>query len=210
MARQHRSKSAYTLIEMLLVVSVVSVLAALIITGTDPGAHDRLNSLAQVIQTDLTYARSLAVANGTPYTLTFDASNGQYTLTHSGDDDAWDSLPPSPFHSLSQSSAAQIVNIDELPHIGGNVQILGAFTVADDDTLTRVDSVTFGTIGETQDRAEETVIWLSAGLDTELRYLSILINPVTGLVDIEDFTGVAPAIDEPAGAGDAPPGGFLL
>ena len=196
MAYQHRSHSGYTLIEMLMVVSVVAVVAALVITRTDSGAHDRLASLAQVIQTDLVYARSLAVANGTPYSVTFVTAGQQYTLEHAGTDTAWDTLPPSPFHPHSNSGVAQTISLDELPRVGGNVQILGIFTVGDDQSLTTVHSVTFGTVGQTLDRPEETVIWLADGANSEMRYISLLINPVTGLVDIEDFTGEAPTINE--------------
>ena len=191
----HISKPGYTLIEIMLVVSLVAVLAAFMLTGTDSSARDSLNSLAQVIQTDLAYARSLAVANATEYKVSFDTANGQYTLVHVGSDSNWDNLPSSPFHPRSASNLAQTVSIDELPHLGGSVEILGVYTEAADETLTAVDGVTFGTIGETVDRAETTVIWLAAGLDTELRYQSIRVNAVTGLVDITELTGDRPEIE---------------
>ncbi|MCG8587428.1 MAG: hypothetical protein MI757_22200 [Pirellulales bacterium] len=198
MARPHTPTTAYTLIEILLVVSVLAVLAAVMITGTDSSAHDRLRSLAEVIQSDLTYARSLAVANATPYRVSFDADAGTYTLEHAGTDASWDNLPASPYHPHSNSAVAQTVTIADLPSVGGDIEILGAFTEADDNTLTRVDTVTFGAIGQTQDRADATVIWLAAGAASELRYMAVRINPVTGLVEIEDMTGTRPSISDAA------------
>ena len=60
MAYPTRIKLGYTLIEMMLVISVLAATAVLVLTNSDTGAYDRLNSLAQVVQTDLAYARSLA------------------------------------------------------------------------------------------------------------------------------------------------------
>jgi prepilin-type N-terminal cleavage/methylation domain-containing protein len=203
MVHPRRTPFGYTLIEILLVVSIVAVLAASMLTSSNTGARGQLRSLAHIIQTDLAYARSLAVANGTPYRLAFSAVNSQYTLEHVGDNDAWDTLPPSPFHPQTDTNTSQTVRVDDLPSTSGNVKILGAFTVADDNTLTRVDFVTFSTIGQTLDRAEETVIWLAAGTESEMRYQSIRINPVTGLANIDDVTGDAPQIDElDSGAAD--------
>jgi prepilin-type N-terminal cleavage/methylation domain-containing protein len=196
MADPHRSNSGYTLIEMLLVVSVVAMLSALVVTNSDSGAHDRLMSLAKVIQTDLSYARSLAVANDTPYRVAFDADQGQYTLEHAGDNSQWDQLPASPFHPDGGSAVAQTVRLEDLPHVGGDARILGVFTIGADKSLTRVGDVTFGTIGQTQDRAEETVIWLACGAGQDTRYVAVQINPVTGLIQIGDFTGESPPIDD--------------
>ena len=208
MANQHRTNSGYTLIEVLMVVSVVAVLAALVITNSDTAASDRLNSVTRIIATDLTYARSLAVANGTEYRLTFRPNNESYTLSHVGSDSSLDNLPPSPFHPQNGPAMGHQVVLEDLPHTGGNLQILGAFTVSGDGTLTRVDTITFGTLGQTFERAEETVLWLADGLDSELRYQAIRINPVTGLVTIDELTGIAPPITTPPATKEAasPPG----
>ena len=206
MVRGHYSKSGYTLIEMLLVVSVVAVLASLVVTNTDTVAGDRLDSASQLIANDLAYTRSLAVANGSEYKLAFNARTAEYTLTHEGSDTDWDELPPSPFHPQSGSNTSQVIALDDLPYSGGNLRILGAFTDDGHGTLTRVDEVTFGPIGQTHERSLETVIWLADGLDNEPRYQSIRVNPVTGLATIGELTGVAPSIPAlPANEGGSAP-----
>ena len=65
-------------------VAVVAVLAAIVLPSSQPAVVDQLRAVAQIVATDLAYARSLAVANNSNYKVTFDVKGNQYVMTYSG------------------------------------------------------------------------------------------------------------------------------
>ena len=90
---------AFTLLELLLVVAIVGILVGVLLPNMQPAVYDQLRSTAQIVATDLAYARSLAVANNDNYRITFDLNANQYVLTHSGTNAALNTLPKTPFSS---------------------------------------------------------------------------------------------------------------
>ena len=72
------SSHAFTLLELLLVVAIVGILVGVLLPDMQPAVYDQLRSTAQIVATDLAYARSLAVANNDNYRITFDLNNNQY------------------------------------------------------------------------------------------------------------------------------------
>ena len=179
-----RYSDGFSLIELLLVICLMAVIAGLVLPSTDPSIHDQLRSAARILATDLAYGRSLAVTHDSNYRITFDAAENRYLLEHSGSNPALDTLPEGPFASPDDPPDQHIVDLDELPRIGATVHVLGAAGVS--NFLQPVGDVTFGPLGETE-REEETVIWLSIGSGSEMRYISVLVNPVTGLATVEPF-----------------------
>src|SRR5437762_3165015 len=85
-----------TLIELLLTLAVLGILAAILIPQLSGDLPERLSAAAQVVSADLDYARSLAVANNTSYTITFDPGSNRYYLRHSGPNPQFNTLPASP------------------------------------------------------------------------------------------------------------------
>src|SRR5688572_24198019 len=81
-----------TLIELLLTIAVLGILAAILLPQLSGDLPERLNAGAQVISTDLDYARSLAVANNTSYRITFDPASNRYYLRHSGTNPQFNTL----------------------------------------------------------------------------------------------------------------------
>ena len=59
-------------------------------------------------------------------------------------------------------------------------------------TFRSVTTVEFGPYGATT-RSDTTVVWLTAGVGSGRRYISISVNPVTGLSTVGAFTGTAPS-----------------
>ncbi|NIO47244.1 MAG: hypothetical protein GTN77_10755, partial [Planctomycetales bacterium] len=100
-----------------------------------------------------------------------------------------DKLPDSPFRGPEDPPGQHIVDLDELPHLGRTVRLAavaqsGAFPQ-------RVSSVEFGPLGETT-RSAPTAIWLAAGPDSDARYVVLTVDPITGLVDVGDYTRNGP------------------
>jgi prepilin-type N-terminal cleavage/methylation domain-containing protein len=184
-----RQSAGFSLIELLLVIAVLAILAGLVLPRSNPSLYDQLRAAAQVLRTDLAYARSLAVTNNSSYRITFDATGNRYVLEHSGSKAALDPLPDSPFRDPDDPATQHVVELERLPHVGPGVRIV---TAASSGTVTqRVTDVEFGPLGETT-RSSPTVVWLAAGQGADTRYLWLTINPVTGLTDAEYRGAVGP------------------
>jgi len=189
MPARRRQSDGISLIELLIVVAIIGILVGMVIPKSDPGIHDQLRAAAQIVQTDLAYARSLAITNSSDYELSFDTAENRYVLKHSGLNADLDVLPPSPFGNPDDPPEEHIVELDDLPNLGPGVELAAVGTLG--NTPKAVDTVEFGPMGET-DRSEETVIWLGAGSGEQRRYLLLTVNPVTGLAEVSDYTSEAP------------------
>lgn len=181
--------AGFTLLELLLVVTIIGILVAIVMPSTQPAVYDQLRSTAQIAATDLAYARSLAVANNSNYRITYDLEANRYVLKHSGTNSALNRLPNSPFSSLGDPADQHIVDLDELPHAGPTVRL--AAVAATGAAAQSVSNVEFGPLGQTI-RTDPTTIWLMAGSGSERRYMTLVVNPATGLTEIGGYSNVGP------------------
>jgi prepilin-type N-terminal cleavage/methylation domain-containing protein len=182
-----RRRSAFSLVELLIVVSIMGILAAVALPSLNPGIHEQLQSAARIVAADLAYGRSLAVANNSSYQFNFDLANNRYVLRHSGSDSSLDHLPDSPYRSVSDPSDRYRIELSEILNLGGHDVRLAAVKAAG----ANVAALEFGPLGETA-RPEETTVWLAAGRGDETRYLPVRVHPVTGLGTIGTFTSTGP------------------
>ncbi|MHB1036967.1 MAG: pilus assembly FimT family protein [Pirellulales bacterium] len=192
MMRRFRQSDGFSLLELLIVVAIMGIVAGLLLPSMSPSIHDQLEAAAQLVATDLAYGRSLAVANNSPYRFTFNLAQNRYILEHNeAAKPALDVLPITAFHPAQAPPKQYVVDLDELPRIGTPVLLAGV--VAMKATPEAVTEVEFGPLGQTS-RAEESVVWLSCGANTATRYLSVRVNPVTGMTWIEDFRATKPPL----------------
>lgn len=183
-----------TLVELLIVISIISILAGLALTRFDPALADQLRSVAQIAVSDLARARDLAVANSSTYRLTFDTRANRYALSHVGANRALDRLPPSPFSLIDEPPERQTTDLTRLPLMGGVVELVAVR--AGSGVASAVSDVEFGPLGETT-RSEETVAWFASGTGESRRYISVRVDPVTGLGSIGDVQVAAPPAAAP-------------
>ena len=189
-SHHRRFAAGFSLVELLIVVSLMGILAALALPTLSPGLEEELHAAGQLVASDLAYGRSLAVANNSRYRYTFQMSGNRYVLEHSGSNPALNNLPSASFRSPSDPPNQQIVDLADLPHMTGQNVRLAAVTTAGGVKLNPAE-LEFGPLGETT-RTEETVVWLAAGSSAETRYLSIRVNPVSGLALLGQFTATGP------------------
>jgi prepilin-type N-terminal cleavage/methylation domain-containing protein len=173
-------RRGFTLVELLMTLVVMGVLVAALIPLLDADTPDKLNAAADIVAADLENARALAVANGSTYRVTFNVAGGKYFLEHTGASTALDTLPPSAFRRYDDPATRQTTVLAELPLAAPPVRIA---TVVAAPSATAVSDVEFGPLGNTI-RPQETVIWLSCGVGSSARHISIHVNPATGLVEV--------------------------
>ncbi len=204
--RRIRSRRAFSLFELLIVVAMMAIIAGIAIPRLQPSVASQLEKTAQVLIDDLAYARSLAVANESSYKITFSSTKSCYALTHSGTNAALDDLPPSLFDDSPGDTASQLTDFEQLPHFGAPVKIHTVLAVSDGSdsvvvTETAVGDVEFRSLGGTT-RAETTTIWLASGSRDDRLFLPITINPVTGLASAGELQGRGPVM--PVSSAPAP------
>lgn len=178
----------YTLIEMLIVISLMGIMAALLLPRFEPSTYDQLQGAAQIISADIAYARNLAVTNDSRYTLTFDRANNAYTLRHSGANNLLDVLPLTPYRHSGAAPDEQITYLEDLPHLGPGVELVG---VSSSGGISTYSTIEFNSLGGLEG-AQPITIWLACGVDDARRYQSLIIAPVTGLVTLGEFQATAP------------------
>ncbi|MHC2066830.1 pilus assembly FimT family protein [Bremerella sp. T1] len=195
--RIRNARQGLTLIEILITVAILGILAATIIPQFGAAAPDQVRGAAQIIASDLDYARSLAISNNSQYEITFQPSRNAYVLEHSGTNTQLDDLPDNAFRKPSDDTSSLIVALDEFPQVGTSVSIVAVLT--DESSPESVSSIEFDRLGQTT-REQPTIIWLSSQAGAEDIYLPITVNPITGLATIGDFTTTAPASSGSSGS----------
>jgi prepilin-type N-terminal cleavage/methylation domain-containing protein len=188
--RPRARRPGMSLVELMIVVLLMGIMATLVIPHFEPNVHDQLHATAQIVVGDLDYARSLAVANNSSYRVSFDATKNGYTLKHSGANPLLNVLPPWAFRRPGDPLDEQITDLDDLPRVGPTVYFLEVRDGA--GSLIAASSVEFGPLGQTT-RSAETVVWLQCGQGQNRRYLSVRIDPATGLASVGQFTSTAPS-----------------
>jgi hypothetical protein len=168
----------------------MAIMAGVLISATAPNVHDQLLSAAQIVAADLGYGRSLAVLNNDSYQFTFNAASDQYTLQYCGANPALATLPPSPFQSPTSSPTQYVVQLGSLPGASCPVAIYDVQQLT--PAPIEATNVQFGPTGATA-QAQPTVIWLSVGAGAAQRFISISIDPTTGLATVGAFQGTPPA-----------------
>ncbi|HEX4131334.1 MAG TPA: prepilin-type N-terminal cleavage/methylation domain-containing protein [Pirellulales bacterium] len=189
MSRRTPAAAGFTLIELMLVVLVMSIFAAVIVTRFEPTVRTDLNAVAQAIAGDMARARSLAVTNNGTYRFTFDLTNNLYYLEYSGSNTVLATLPSTPFYTSQDTATRQYTLLGNLPGLGSAVQLAAVGT--NGSGAVPVTQVEFGNQGQTT-QVNETDIWLTAGSGASQCWQSVSINPITGLATVQSFQNSGP------------------
>lgn len=181
--------AGFTLIELLIVLVLIGLLVGLALPSSSPTVHEQLWSVGQIVATDLAYARSLAIAYGSTYRVRLEPVPNRYVLQHTGSDATLNPLPNSPWRNPDDPPDQHIVRLDELPQVGIPVQLTAVHPTG--STGQGTGEVEFGPLGGTTS-STAVVIWLSAGKGQIQRYLSITVDPITGLATLGTVTAEGP------------------
>lgn len=187
--RGQRRQRGITLVEVLLTIVIMAIIAAALIPQLSGDLPERLDSAAQVVAADMEYARSLAVANNSIYRITFDGDNNLYYLHHTGSNNLLDVLPDSPFRQNDDPPDRQTTDLSLLPVPPPGIRL--AAVVRTNGVSQAVTEIDFQPLGGTLSQVE-TVIWLSCAAGADERFISVHVNPVTGLAEIGPLQAALP------------------
>ena len=151
---------------------------------------DQLTAVAEIVASDLEYARSLAVANDSKYRITFELPQNRYYLRHSGPNTLLHVLPASPFRQADDPPDQQTSDLDDLPLAHPVVELVQITSGA--GVVTSVTDIEFTPLGGTT-RSSVTTVWLRCGSGSDASFLPIEINPTTGLVELGSLTKSLPS-----------------
>jgi prepilin-type N-terminal cleavage/methylation domain-containing protein len=186
---QHRRSPAFTLIEVLIVISLMGILAATILPSVNPSMREQLYAAAEVIEADLAWARTLAVTNNSTYRVTFSTLLHQFDIQHSGLNSTLNALPVTPFTPIASTSTQYLVQLQTLPGVFVPIDLIGVQTLG--STPQNVTTLEFNGLGATSSTAD-TKIWIATGQGAERRYLGVRVNHATGLSWVEDYRATSP------------------
>ena len=189
-----------SLIEVLLVVTVLGLVAVGALTYFQPSLTSELEDAAQIVFADVERARNLAAENNSKYKLNFFEDGSGYYLQHSGSKTSLSTLPSWPYDLATDPADKQTTLLKGLPGIT-SVELIGVVKVASSNR-SKVSDLEFTSAGSTS-RVEPTEIWLAAGTWTSRRYITITVNPTTGLAEVGDIAGAAPSVSVDGGSSTA-------
>jgi type II secretion system protein H len=192
--RSGQARGAFTLIELLIVITIVGIMASVIIPDMSATAGAvSLEAVARSVASDLRLARQAAIQYRTPVVVTFNPGNNSYQIAPSSGGNA---------NNLASLLAPGTTNtIVDLNKFGAGrwkqsrVQLGGA---ALKNTKALVSNLTFEPAGGSGPaRTQDTVIWLTADSGTARRCVCLTVSWITGHVTVGDVQPFSPNLSLP-------------
>jgi len=179
-APRHTPPAAFTIVEVLVVVAIVAILAAVVVPRIGSTAPAQLSAAAQMLSADIAYAQAESIAHSDdPRVVVIDMQNNRYHIAKSSD-------PSTPItEPVTQQPYAVVFGQGRARHLGSVT--LHGYALGGDDT------VTFGPYGQVADQTTPARITLAAGSTMKIIMISLDQNSgsqsISDVVDAESSEG---------------------
>ena len=186
-------RSGFTLVEMLIVVTIVGILASVIVpTLSSTSGAVALEAMARTLAADIRGARQSAVQYNGSFAVTFDLANNSYqTKPVSGS-------APGMINVLAHSGSGSTIDLDTFGAGGRNHSHVVLGGAALKTSKSSVVDVTFTSSGGTGPaRTQDTVIWLAENTGSNRRCILITVSWITGAVSVGDVQSYSTKLTMP-------------
>ena len=156
-----RCRRAFTLVEILMVLVLLAILAAVVVPVFQPTTASQLELAAHVLASDIQYCQSLALTNNSDYQLGFNFPLNRYEISHQGANTALDQLPSTAFMLNTVGAGGKPTQYNPLgdePGLQGRV-LLHAVRVGEFGAISQFQFDGIGSLNTNND----VTIWLTAG-----------------------------------------------
>ena len=164
--------SAWTLVEILIVLTVLAIAAAIVVPSMGTAGDSQATSAAQVLESDLEVARSLALTTQQPHSLVFSTDRQSYKVVANYTGGAYDSATA----VLNPVVPGKRLQVTFAKENGMSAVVVGTVTFGG------VTYVTFNSYGEPSATGG---VMLSAGRTT----MRVLVQSLTGTVTVTRVAG---------------------
>lgn len=182
--RRQTSCAGFTLVEMLIVVTIVGLLASVVIpTLSSTSGAVSLEAMARTLAADIRGARQSAVQYNGNFAVTFDLANNSYQTqpVNSGS-------TPGLVNVLGPSGSGNTVRLDSFGAGGRNQSRVVIGGVALKTSKASVVDLIFTPSGGTGPiRTQDTVIWLAENTGANRRSILITVSWITGAVTVGEI-----------------------
>lgn len=186
---KENARSAFTLIEFVIVILLMAIAVGLVIPSAAPQTEQQLRAAAHLVAAEVELARDLAITYNSKYKLVLDTKDNRVVLTHVGENSALNQLPRELVNNTTSDATHRITDLSQVPGLWNQVRIAACaeFGV----TIAPNNAIVFEPTGATNN-GKSFLIWLKAGQSEWTRYVTVIFDQSTGQVSIGTMSGVAP------------------
>ncbi len=155
-------KTGFTMIELMIVVVIIGIAAAMAVPMVSSAASFQIRSAGNIVAADLEYAKSLSISRGRSYRVVFDPATESYQIQ---DPNGAAIAPPGRKSPTRFGPGSQLNNV-----LISSANFGGAQTV------------TFDYLGSPQGLSAQGVVTLQAGNHTK----TVTVEPITGFISVSN------------------------
>jgi len=173
-----RQLQGFTLMELVISLTLIAIMASIAILSADAYRGHSVDSVGRIVAADLELVRSIAIAQGKPWSVQFDLDNNSYEFVYAGAD-----TPPTLSHPLHPGTPLHGYRVDLNRLIGTRLHQTSCAlrSVRLQSTKSAVHRVTFDPLGGTGPTVhQDTLVTLSAGSGATQSQCELTVSWVTG------------------------------